>query len=409
MMDTLMRAGLRGLWRLAGAFGIYGLVVWPVAIWLGYTLIATELSYLHGIRLNASTVIGRDFVNIWHGGREILLHGQEAIYDRPEYRRTLEAAIGARGIYAYSYPPHMLLFSIPFGLLGYIPALILWTLGGIALFWHAARPWLRDVGLPGWSVLFLSGTVVNIWAAHFGFFIGALALYGFRLAGTGPESRPWRAGLAFAVMSVKPHMGVLVPVILAMRRDWRTIVWAGAGVVALVLLSAMAFGPQSWVTWFSSTLTFQASLVEFVPGREFNYMMPSVSRMIQTVTDNSTAVALGQGLAALYALALLVWAWRRGVALRDLGLLSLPATALILPYSFNYDLVAFSLFALIAARRWGTAWWSPERLVFGLAFLVPLAQVPLAREGYWVSPLAIAAMMALAGWRMARDADRAGA
>lgn len=396
----------RGCLRLAGAFGIYGLVVWPIAIWLGFTLIDGELAKLHGIRINASTVIGRDFVNIWHGGREILLHGQEAIYDRPEYRRTLDAAIGARGIYAYSYPPHMLLFSIPFGQMAYIPALILWTLAGIALFWHAARPWLRDVGLPGWSVLLLPGTIVNIWAAHFGFFIGALALYGFRLAGSGPESRPLRAGLAFAVMTVKPHMGVLVPVVLAMRRDWRTIFWAGFGAAALVGASILAFGLQSWVTWFSSTLGFQASLVEYVPGREFNYMMPTVGRMLQAITSNAALVALGQGLAALYALALLGWAWRRAVPLADLGLLSLAATPLVLPYSFNYDLVAFSLFALIAARRWPPRWWSPQQLVYGAAFLVPLAQMPLAREGYWFSPLIIAAMMALAGWNMVRDVDR---
>lgn len=398
-----LRRGWAGLKRLLFAFGIFGLAVWPAAGWLSYDLVSTEIEALDGIHVNRSTVIGRDFVNIWHGGGEALRAGADAVYDRLAYRRTLFEAIGARGVYAYSYPPHMLLFSAPFGLLGYVPALALWSLGGLALFWHAARPWLRDVGLPGWSVLVLPGTFINLWAGHFGFLIGALALYGWRAAGRGGKV----AGLSFALMSVKPHLGVLVPLILAIKRDWATIAWATLGVLALALLSALAFGPSAWTTWIGSTLVFQASLVEDAPHREFLFMMPTVGRMIQAVSDNAALIAPGQIFAAVYALAMLFWAWRRNVALSDLGLLSLAATPLILPYVFHYDLVALTLVALVCAARWRLRWYAPDRLVYGAAFLVPLAQAPLAHDGIWVSPIAIAALLTLASWRMARDADRA--
>src|SRR3990167_6776809 len=149
------RCGWAGLKRLLFAFGIYGLVVWPAAAWLTYDLVSSEIKGLGSFHVNASTLIGRDFVNVWHGGGEALKSGADSVYDRPEYRRTLDEAVGARGVYAYSYPPHMLLLSIPFGLLSYVPALLLWSLGGLIVFWHAARPWLRDAGLPGWSVLVL--------------------------------------------------------------------------------------------------------------------------------------------------------------------------------------------------------------------------------------------------------------
>lgn len=394
-----LRRFRNGLRRLLFAFGIYGIVIWPAAAWLGYDLIATELDALDGIRINSSTVIGRDFVNIWHGGAKALVEGAGGIYDRPEYRRTLEAAIGARGVYAYSYPPHMLLFSIPFGLLDYVPALVLWHAMGLALFWHAARPWLRDVDLPGWSVLFLSGTIVNLWAAHFGFFIGALALYGWRAAGRNGRA----AGLSFALMSIKPHMGVLVPVILAMRRDLATILWAALGVIIFALLSTAVFGIPAWQTWLGSTLAFQASLLADAPGREFIFMMPTVGRTMQALTGDTGLIVMGQLAFALFALGGLGWAWRRDVGLRDLGLLSLAATPLVLPYVFNYDLVVFSLFALICALRWPMSAYSPERLAFGAAFLIPLVQAPLARIGFWPSPFMMAALLIFAAREMVKE------
>ena len=40
--------------------------------------------------------------------------------------------------YVWSYPPHVVLLLSPLGLLPYIPAFVLWTLGGFALFLYAA-------------------------------------------------------------------------------------------------------------------------------------------------------------------------------------------------------------------------------------------------------------------------------
>lgn len=379
------------------AFGIYGLLVWPAFGWLGYDLIAGELDALEGIRLNPTTILGRDFVNIWHGGREAI-DGAAGVYDRDAYRASLFAAAGVFGIYAFSYPPHMLMLAIPFGAPPYLVSLAIWTLGGLALFVHAARPWLREDGLPAWAALLLPGAVVNIWAAHFGFFIGALALYGWRWA----ERSPSRAGAAFALMTVKPHMGLLVPIVLAARGRWRTIAAAALGCGVLVLLSVTIFGPAAWSTWTGSTLAFQAGLIEAVPRSQYSFMMPTVGRMLLAVTQDGVLVSLGQIAIALAALALIGWAAVKGAAVAELGLLSLAATVLILPYSFNYDMVALSLAALIWAARSPAAWWSPERLAHAAAFVAPLAQEPLAREGWWLSPVALLLSLGCASWRAGR-------
>src|SRR3546814_3633796 len=72
--------------------------------------------------------------------------------------------------------------------------------------------------------LILPGSLVNIWAGHYGFLVGALALYGWRWLDTHPR----RAGIIFGIMTIKPHLGVLVALVLLLRRDWTAIGWAAA-------------------------------------------------------------------------------------------------------------------------------------------------------------------------------------
>jgi alpha-1,2-mannosyltransferase len=387
--------------RLFGAFGIVGLLVWPVVLWLASQFFTHDLTVGQGIHINGSTLVGRDFVNVWEGGRLAGRGDVATVYDRPAYRTVLKDDVDIEGIYAFSYPPHMLAMTVPFGQFSYAAALALWTLAGLALFWHAARPWLRDVGLPSWAIVLLPGGLVNIWAGHFGFLIGALALYGWRFA----ETRPRLSGAAFALMTVKPHMGVLVPLLLMLKRQWATIVAAAIGTLGLVALSILLFGIDPWTTWLTSTLPFQASLIGLAePGMGFLYMMPTVERMMAPFTDQSAIVLGVQLMVGAATLAVLVRAWRQGVALADLGLLSLIAIVLILPYSFIYDMVAAGLATLVLAARWRDRLSAVEKWVFGIAFMVPLIQSPTSQMGVPFAPVALFALLWIAAREMAADA-----
>lgn len=392
----MMRELGRGFLKLVMVFGLWGIAVWPATGWYSYKLIHKEWTGMRGLHVNTQTLVGRDFVNIWHGGQEAVWHGPKAVYDRDAYRKTLREKTGFGGLYAYSYPPHMLLMSLPFGPMSYLAALATWLILTFGLFYYAARPWLNDVGLPGWAALVLPATVVNMWAGHFGFLIGALALYGWRRA----QTDPLRSGLAFAVMTVKPHIGILVPLVLAMKRQWKTALWAAAGTGALVGLSILAFGLWSWSTWLSSTLGFQAGLIEIIPTQPYSYMMPTSGRMLYALTRDSGIVMLGQIVIALYAVAVMIWAHKRGVPIRDLGLLSIIAIPLILPYSFNYDMVALCVVALVCAARWNRRWYAPDRAVYAAAFMIPLVLVPLAKLNWWPSPIVLMLFLGCAAWRM---------
>src|SRR3546814_14369501 len=85
---------------------------------------------------------------------------------------------------------------------------------------HAARPDLERVSLPMAIALILPGGLVNIWAGHYGFLIGALALYGWRWL----DEHPQRAGIIFGIMTFKHHLVVLIALALLVRREWT---WLG--------------------------------------------------------------------------------------------------------------------------------------------------------------------------------------
>jgi alpha-1,2-mannosyltransferase len=369
---------------LTRVFGRLTPYIWIAGLFFSALPLIADLRQTEGTHINAYTLIGRDFVNIWHGGQMVSAGDTAQVYDRPAYREQLDDKVQITGIYAYSYPPHMLAASIPFGWFDYIPALLLWTVLTFALFAYGARPWLAQAGLPLWSVLILPATMINIDAGHFGFLIGGLVLMGWWHA----RDRPLVSGFAFAVMTVKPHLGVLVPFILAAYRDWRTIMWAGFGSVSLVIASALFLGWETWDFWIKSTLPFQASLLGVDdPALAYPYMMPTVERMVLQIGLTKSGAVAAQIAFGVVAIGILAQGWRRGIDVGDLGLLSIPVTFIILPYTFNYDMVAFDLAILVLAARAGGRLSAFEKALLGFAFLMPAIHVAMALWGVAVTPL----------------------
>ena len=129
------------------------------------------------------TAIGRDFLNTWMGGRSALAEGPAAWFDFRVYNDLLRSLIGITESYFWSYPPHILLFIWPFGLMPYLPAFVLWTLGGFALFLYAAAPG----GVERKHLLFLAvapAVAINVFIGQNGFFTAALLIGGL------DQSRP---------------------------------------------------------------------------------------------------------------------------------------------------------------------------------------------------------------------------
>src|SRR5580698_9063662 len=68
-------------------------------------------------------VYGRDFLNTWMGGRSMFSGGPAAWFDARTYATVLHDMLGPKYPETYwSYPPHIVLFVWPLGLMPYLPA-----------------------------------------------------------------------------------------------------------------------------------------------------------------------------------------------------------------------------------------------------------------------------------------------
>jgi hypothetical protein len=334
-------------------------------------------------QVGEGTLLGRDFANVYTAGHLVAGGPLHDIYDIQAYRAYQQGLFGGAVLgHNYSYTPVSFFYVWLFAPFPYVVALALWlVLTGGALV-AAARPWLRDAGLPAWIAVILPASLMNLWAGHYGFLFGALWLAAWRLL----DGRPRTAGLLIGLMIVKPHLALLMPLALARRGAWTAFLFAGLTASGLVLASGLAFGWDYWASWLGSTIFAQAAMIGDT-GQFFLRMMPTVAPSLLLAGLPSWAAWAVQGATALAAAAAL-WRFMPKDPARA-GLAAACATFLVLPYAFVYDMTVVSLAALLVMRRGGAEMRPLWRAVSVLAFLLPLIAVPLNNAGLPAAPLLV--------------------
>jgi hypothetical protein len=338
-------------------------------------------------------LIGRDFVNM-HQMAQIAWSGDLAANMKFEaYWARLREAFGAQfSPHALSYPPHLALLVLPLGFLPYTLAYGVWTLGGVIALAAAGRA----AGLRGAWLLLLLGApacAIALWGGQNGLYTAALMLGGWALR----DRRPWVAGLLFGLLTVKPQLGLLVPVLLMIEGRWRVIAAAGLTTLGLIGLSIGLWGVEPWRLFFTEVAAFQMQILTEWKG-VFVAMMPSayaaaVSLGMTSVAPFAQAAAGALGLAAA---GLIFWRTRDDAA-RMLAVGC--ATITLSPYVFVYDLGFVSAAVLLLAMR-GHASWAGAAL-----FALPVLAVAMARTGVPIAPVILVG--AFAAFALAVRPDRA--
>jgi hypothetical protein len=276
----------------------------------------------------------------------------------------------------------------------YMLAYVLYSLFGLILYLAVVtdgRPRPDHLVL-----LFLAPAVtVNIWCGQTGFLITALLIGGLIQL----DRRPVLAGVLFGMLSIKPQLGLLLPLMLALTGRWRTIAAAAATIAVLVALASLAFGPKVWVAYVNDAMPAQTALI----ARDFeHYMvhMPTAFMNAKSARLPLPVAIFAQVLVSAAAVLAVVWTfWRRRE--RDLSnALFVTATFLVTPYAFNYDMVAFGWVAIKLMDRTDNDAWDYGLLLAVLA--TPFLTVPIGMAGI---PLSFVPMLALGGrllWRIRR-------
>ncbi|MBH0112564.1 DUF2029 domain-containing protein [Novosphingobium sp. YJ-S2-02] len=340
---------------------------------------------------------GSDFLAFWSAGRLVVAGTAASAYDTAATMAVQGAAmagsgsaIGTSEVFAFVNPPQFLFFASPLGLFSYPLGWWVWTLATYLLWFLASRRIAPRLALP---VAAFPGAIMAAWHAQTGLLTSAFQ------AGiaTNLRRRPWLAGACCAMLVIKPHLALLLPVAFIAGRHWRAFAGAALGVIAFTLATWLVFGsdvmlayPRSWAD--SRELMETGSDTFFV-------RQVTVYAFVRLLAGHEAAVAAQLAASSLVIVASWI-ACRKSASIEGQMAFVLAATPLATPYLFSYDLPFLVLpVAWLATRRLAGAPGAPSRAVLALQYMAPLlcrsAALPM---GMNLTPFACAWLAGLV-WR----------
>lgn len=318
-------------------------------------------------------LVVRDYINLWAGGRLAAEGRTELVFQPHGYFAWLRSVFGERlDPHVWGYPPHLLLLAVPLAWLPLVPGFLAWVAATGAVMWAA----LRAAGMARSHALAAALSPAALESALTGqngtLISGAGLAGGLLLSGR----RPVLAGALLGLLSLKPQIGLLVPVCLCAARAWSVLGWAAAFAAAYCAAGLAAFGWAPWVDYATVTAPFMRRFIEGPFGLVAHYMMvPPFITLRAAGADLATAYT-GQAAATL-ACAVMVWrAWSlRAADNRAAIAFTLCLAPLATPYAHSYDLVCVAVACAVLARLAQEQGESrpAERLCLGLAWLWPTA------------------------------------
>ncbi|AIT79009.1 glycosyltransferase family 87 protein [Novosphingobium pentaromativorans] len=329
-------------------------------------------------------LLGSDFVSFWTVGHMLQDHGN--VYDGAAHIAAQRKFFASSGGYtAFFYPPTFLPFCWPLGFLSYFPALVSWLLATSGIYVIAVRRWQAALrfDFPLW-LLVLAFPAVPIVITHgqTSFMVAALLGLGALLV----PGRPVIAGILFGLATIKPQFGILVPLVLLLTREWKVIASAAVTAFALALLSALAFGADTFAGWYAASGRAQVAMVEGAVGFGKMTSVFAGARLIGLTPGLAYGAQAAVGLATII---LLIRAFRARPYSPALGALMLAAAPLVTPFVLDYDMVllAFPLLWL-TSRGIADGFRDWEKLALALAFIAPVFARPIGLHlGIPIMPL----------------------
>lgn len=294
----------------------------------------------------------------------------------------------------WMYPPTFILVVAPLAWMPYLLAYLSWIAITAVPYLAAMRGILRDHA--AWPfALALPTTYGNLMYGQTGFLSAGLIGCGLLLL----RQRPWLAGALIGLASVKPHLGLLVPLALLAGGHWRCFAGASLAVAGLSLLSVLVYGIEPWYATLGSVAFY---LEGFELGGYNLYAMTSVLSTVRLPGGSAQAMWAAQNaaLAAMAAVVAVVW-WhgRRRPDTHGLQAAVLCfAAPLAIPMVYVYDLAILApgaawLWCELRAR--GARGWETGLFVLALAW--PMFSYELARaSGIQTGALSAALLLGLA-------------
>jgi arabinofuranan 3-O-arabinosyltransferase len=355
---------------------VYGFgVAWVLALvvlWLLFT------GWLIG---HDGRVQSIDFCWIWMTGKFAVSSNPALVYDPAAFTAAKGTFLGNGECRFgnFGYPPTLLFFTYPLGLLPYITAFTVWIVATVVLYLAAVyaiipRPAAVIVALTPIAV------PVNILLGHNGFLTAGLI--GLSLVFV--ERRPWLSGILLGLLTYKPHFGVLFPFVFLASRSWRVFASATAMSVLLGVAAGIEFGYQGW-----------QSFIDLLHARNSSLSQDGVELTLQSVygllhwTGASTWVSWTLHLAVAIVVATLVCAaWANPIPQSLKAAILCIGALTVTPYVLQYDLCILSIAVAFLVKDGLSRGFLPgDRtaiLICGAGLLLWFVQTPISPVVYAV-------------------------
>jgi len=378
--DTLRRAD----WLTSQRARTYGWLLLAVtlavvAIWVG--------SARSGID-PAGKPLGTDFTSFWTASRLALAGSPRGAYDVSAHHAQQIAIFGRdTGYAAFFYPPIFLLICLPLATLPYFVALAAWLAATGALYWRMARAWLGEA-FGAMPVFAFPAVLINVGHGQNGFLSAAL----FGAGALWLDRRPIVAGLCLGALAYKPHLGIMIPIALAIGGRWRTFAAAAFAVLALAVASYGMFGIETWRGFLADSSLARQTLEQGLVG---DAKMQSAFAAVRLWGGSLGWAYAVQAAVAALAAAGLVWLHRHAPRSGAEGPAMIVAALIASPFLLDYDLVILAAplaWMLREGVKGGFIGW--EKTILAAAFVLPAVSRMLATQGMLpLGPLVMAALL----------------
>ncbi|MBZ9769505.1 DUF2029 domain-containing protein [Mesorhizobium sp. CA6] len=346
-----------------------------------------------------------DFTNLWAGSRMAIEGHVAVLFDVEAYRAALRAMFSPDlPNQEWSYPPNILLLGVPLATLPILSAYLIWTFGTVLCLWLAVRP--LKLGAAVELAIVLSPAV--IWNSLFGqngALTAALLIGGLAVA----PRRPLLAGILFGLLTIKPHLGILVPFCLLASGNWRAVLAAIGTSVVIALATGLFFGFDVWRLFLTETRPLMTAIMEAPYPQPYQYNAITVFFTARAFGAGVTSAYGVQAVATIASIAAAIWLWRPGrvVSHQERVVLTAVLAILATPYGYTYDTigvaVAVAMLAAMVSR--------PPRLILAICWLAPFVVNFFTWGGYCVAvliPLFLAAWMLHSIWTRGPKAELSG-
>jgi hypothetical protein len=325
-----------------------------------------------------------DFSMFWPTGLVARAHDFATLYHPLALLAVRQQLIYAgAGRIEFIYPPPTLLLTMPISLLPFGPGFLVWS-AGLTIAGMLCLRWARL----SWPVV---ACTLLCPAALWNYEGGQLSLFAACLLAGGllrMSDSPWRAGLLFGAMIIKPQLALMAGVALLATGNWRGMVSAVSMALGLCALVTVILGPGVWHAYLLYGGPVAKAILDapLFPHTYESFGI-SVFWMLRSFGAGLPLAGAGQTLALLAAVCLTWRIWRGDAGLLQKFAVTAWAALLATPYGYTNDMVAAaaSLAALVEARRWRIGFIEP------LIWLWP-ALSPIIANATWLelAPLIVA-------------------